>query len=843
MPGNSSSDPPRAPGGAMSAAASTRVINAEVLTEGQRRAVNRYLELSRSSGVLVGAHAGGTPWDIRPLVLEGGVLHMLRFSDPALALERNKYNWLKSFFERRAGIVTGEVAGQLWVKRRYYPSILADDSWRQSASVAERFSCIASVVHQLKILHGQGLIHGHLCCGNIVRDAQGITLLDAGFLLCGSSTPEESTCAPELRASFPPASAVDVFGLGVLIRDLLQDQIGTDVAQIMRRALAKDPKKRPTIDEIAKLFAEHIGPSTTGAAQAATTSKTAGASLRSGKVIAATMTAPPTPPPPKEPPPQPSAPEPPPPASSSPPLQPSPEIKQTLLIPRSVIEEAKRWNSENAPPAGTTSVVSAAPQGASASPPSSAAIDRAEASLERRILTAPSVPSRTKAMLLGLGVLVAAVLLVRQLRIPDLITAKRYDIPTLEYWKSGQKQLMSQVAEAAIIGRDRDARSAIIEGARANEGSPLVHAGMLRFALDSRWGGDLSEADQDIVFRLALSPLYPEGLKDLPPLDTLNPIVLIALLGNVPTDKSTSMFSNVPSKMLTNLPEPLKGIFAPVVSSSSSMADRSVRTLAQLALGESSEPVLRAYFAAADPKQQLRSALPLLVSNPGLAPGMFEFLQHGQTVLADFVSWFGSEELAQWEPLPPRIKLFILAGEVPPSGLSLEQYADLLQFPEMTIRAAAAASLMKNFLGPEHEATIAFLGGDSNQLGRFQTIALVASLKLDPDSFYSFLGRWFEANPDPGSIIRLLLARAQIAGVDTLNFQAASYLKRAKWEASLKDLTALSQHPEGLARALAYSRLDPAIPNERAVLQEALKREPNPNFRDEVARRLRQNAG
>jgi len=833
----SDNTPPRATSiatGGSPSSGSSRIINAEVLTEGQRRAVNRYLELSESSGVLIGALAGAAAWDLRPMILEGGALFLLRFSDPALALDKRKFAWLKGCLEQRAARSSGEAAGQLWVKRRYFSAVLAEDPWRETAPVAELFAVLGNLLAQLAALHSQGKVHGHVALSNCAREGQGLVLFDSGFFTCTALTVGDTTIAPESQSIFPPTPSADVYGFGSVARSLLRGEVGTEFAEMLKRTLSVDPQQRPTLESLQRLFVGQQGER--GNVGNTPTGNASGSKAPAGKVISATIEPSPPPaaqpvvsPPPVQPPPAPPA------------AAPQAEITHTLLIPREVIEEARN-SGRRAESAQSTPGSSQPPhtqEVADRSGKSSEGLDQAQRSNpSKKLLTAPPLVSRRQALLVAGAIFLLATLLVRAFDIPALLSKKRYDIPMAEYWNSGQKALMQQVAEAAIQGKDHDAQTVIFESAKAASPNPLVHGNILRFASDPQWSGSLSDTDRDTVIRLSLAPLYPDGVKGLPPPQELNPIVLVALLGNLPLDRPATVFESIPAKLLLSLPGPLAKIFAPSVSPSASLAERPIRALAHLALGTGSAGAFQSYFTGGDPGERLRALLPLLALHAQLAPPLLDYLRGGQSILSDYVRWFEAEDLAQWDKLPPRIKLFIMAGEVPTSGLILEQYADLLQFPQMSIRAAAAAALMTNFLGSEHQPTIAFLGGDANQLGRFQTIALLAALKLDADSFYAFLSKWFEAKPDPATILRLLLTRSNSTGIDPLNFQAATYLKRTNWEASLKELSALSQHPEGLARALAYSKLDPAIPNERAILQEALKREPNENFRDEIARRV-----
>src|SRR4051794_4599012 len=117
-----SADSPQRPGQARGLVASNaRVVNAENFSDGQKRAIGRYVELSKTAGVLVGAHAGLAVWDLRPLILDAGKLLMLRFSDPGMALDKGRFNWLKLALSKRLAwgprpeaLLMGEEAGQIW---------------------------------------------------------------------------------------------------------------------------------------------------------------------------------------------------------------------------------------------------------------------------------------------------------------------------------------------------------------------------------------------------------------------------------------------------------------------------------------------------------------------------------------------------------------------------------------------------------------------------------------------------------------------------------------------------------------------------------------------------------
>lgn len=85
-------------------------------------------------------------------------------------------------------------------------------------------TAIRDVVDALQYVHAQGLTHGDLKAGNVLRDAQGRWRL-ADFR--GSDLPgvpravSLSTASPQLLDGAPPAVADDIYSLGAVLHDLL----------------------------------------------------------------------------------------------------------------------------------------------------------------------------------------------------------------------------------------------------------------------------------------------------------------------------------------------------------------------------------------------------------------------------------------------------------------------------------------------------------------------------------------------------------------------------------------------------------------------------------------------
>jgi hypothetical protein len=84
----------------------------------------------------------------------------------------------------------------------------------------------------------------------------------------------------------------------------------------------------------------------------------------------------------------------------------------------------------------------------------------------------------------------------------------------------------------------------------------------------------------------------------------------------------------------------------------------------------------------------------------------------------------------------------------------------------------------------------------------------------------------------------VLLARSNYSSEDIFNLEAASFLRKVEWEAATDMLQLLAQHPEPLARSLAYARLENTNPQQLAILQERLKSEPDPTLKKSIELRV-----
>jgi hypothetical protein len=177
-----------------------------------------------------------------------------------------------------------------------------------------------------------------------------------------------------------------------------------------------------------------------------------------------------------------------------------------------------------------------------------------------------------------------------------------------------------------------------------------------------------------------------------------------------------------------------------------------------------------------------------------------------------------------------------LAGN-PPNSLNVEQWADLLSFPENGIRRAAAVALSERFLKSEAQIVTLIASTDLG-LTRSQVSILVSALSLPPAERDTLLSRWFELKPSPDAIKAILLVRGNALANDSLNLEAARALNSANVPFSDAELRRLTQYAEPLARALAYSRLAVDNAEQRKILEESAQQERDQKLRNGLLERL-----
>lgn len=410
-------------------------------------------------------------------------------------------------------------------------------------------------------------------------------------------------------------------------------------------------------------------------------------------------------------------------------------------------------------------------------------------------------------------------------------------------WSSGDAAKMKAVARAALMSGDAAAQDVIIDAIMGGENPPKTTPRLMRVGLNDLWRDQLSDKDVDAVIRLTVASLFKEGLDRMPPLASLHPGVILAVAGEMPPADPTPQLKLIPISAFVSLPDPFGASFRHLneLGVSSAGAPESV-ALAAIMSGLTSPQLFDAFMGAdTSPRSALAKLsiiLPIVGSNDAATAQLAASIRDRGGELGQVLGWFDIDDLAKWSKIPGSQKLGLALNQMPEATLTQAQYADLMTFPLPGVREQAALALKKSFFRDIDGNLLLTLSGQGNRLSREETVALVAALALEPSKRVPFIGAWFGLKPSPDTVLLLLLARSGYDSTDTFNLEAARYLRRNQWTATTEMLKLLAQHPEPLARTLAYTRLDPRDDAQKKILQERISAEKDQGLLKMVMGRL-----
>lgn len=411
-------------------------------------------------------------------------------------------------------------------------------------------------------------------------------------------------------------------------------------------------------------------------------------------------------------------------------------------------------------------------------------------------------------------------------------------------WASNDKGKMRVVAQAAIQDHEQAAENAIIEDTMAGANRPGVGSNLLRVALSDLWIDDLSLTDRRAALTLAVMPIYPDGVKTLPPLSNLHPGVILAVAGQSQAKNPSKQLSEISIDRLVSLPSPIGPLFGQLrASGSKTLGDPEVIALAGIVSGNPPADTLEAYVGGDSPLPtalaRIAIAVPLLAANDTSATQFLAILRDRGGEIGQTLSWFDIDGLGIWSKINSADKLKLVLGELPEDQLGVQHYADLLTFPLTEVKNKSGQVLRERFLKGESDQLLLVLGGEQNRLSREQTIALLSALNLDVSKRAPYIEILFQLKPSPDMVLLVLLARSEKDSTDHFNLEAARYLrKNSEWNASTEMLQILAHHPEPLARSLAYARLSARVPEQKKILQQRLSEEGDKGLSNRIMEKL-----
>lgn len=392
-------------------------------------------------------------------------------------------------------------------------------------------------------------------------------------------------------------------------------------------------------------------------------------------------------------------------------------------------------------------------------------------------------------------------------------------------WLSGNAGQMTKVARAAAIDGDPIAQQVIVAAVQAGQTqSKLVLEKPLLFASNSNWYRELSTNDKTALFTFALAPLLREELTAVPDLSSVHSGVPLSLLAGLPAGKDPQRLFEIIAQSKNPLPSPYDKALKMFSSENASDQAKIIQSFLQLSSDDYSLESLRTYLPTDLPAQESVGRLDLLYPtlNEKDAEVIWKHLE--KTSFGKKAhDWLESDSLVQWKGVSYLEKLAVLTGRSLPEKLTVPQLASLLGAPFITDdRFQLAKQLERNTGRKGFQPFFEVLLYDES-LSRAQIVSLVSALDVTGEATFAFLEKWFETNPAPESVLKLLLATAEIGPFDAFDIEAARYLKRhGDWKANENELKVLANHPEPLARGLAYSRADLKIAAERSILEERL---------------------
>lgn len=181
----------------------------------------------------------------------GGTELLRRFLDERQILSRLDHPGIARFLDGGR-----TPSGEPYLVMEYVEGVPLSEWERGERSLAERVELLRAVAEAIEYAHEMHIVHGDLKPNNVLVTASGQPkLLDFGIAKLldrqeareGDQQPAALTpayAAPEQRVGEPISKLTDVYGLGVLLGELIPEGAAPRLAEIARRASHPDPAGR-----------------------------------------------------------------------------------------------------------------------------------------------------------------------------------------------------------------------------------------------------------------------------------------------------------------------------------------------------------------------------------------------------------------------------------------------------------------------------------------------------------------------------------------------------------------------------------------------------------------------
>lgn len=412
-----------------------------------------------------------------------------------------------------------------------------------------------------------------------------------------------------------------------------------------------------------------------------------------------------------------------------------------------------------------------------------------------------------------------------------------------EDWESNIPKRLEHVAQAALEDQNQAAQDIIELDLLSGNSRAGVNPNFLKVALNELWRDELSSSDKLFTFSISLAGIYRIPSSSLPPLEELHPGVLLSLIGDMSLQSSQGKFDSISVEQFSVLPASYGGVFKGLIKLGiTSFSEISARAAARLITGANDSETFDYYInpnlGPEETEQRLALIAAFCEKYPELAKLMLTSLAQRSDYLAERVKWFIEDPIAQWNQIEETSLVYIVLGLMSESIQNFERIVDLLQYPNLRIRDQAKAKLLTMLGKPQLADLLDILTIKPSLLTRSQAIGILAAIRLPAEKVAPFLAHWLESQPDPKVVLQFLLSTRQQLSYESNFVQLANYLAKTDFEVSSKQLPLLLSHPESLARALAFSKLDASKIVDRRLLEAWFKTETSPRLKQQIQIKL-----